>query len=82
MPEERKGKKYHRTRPSIKPPRAPQCETMTPKESMAVTGFGENVTYRLLKAGMPAIRVGKRYFIPRTALLEWLKNAANKGLAA
>ena len=36
---------------------------------------------KLLKRGeMPAIQVGKRFFIPRTALLKWLENAGSRPL--
>ena len=45
--------------------------TLTPRESVKLTRFGLNHTYDLLKRGeMPAIRVGKRFFIPRSALIK------------
>jgi excisionase family DNA binding protein len=47
--------------------------TLDPKGSTAITGFGLSHTYDLLRRGvMPAIVVGRRYYIPRTALLRWL----------
>ena len=57
--------------------------TLTPRESVKLTRFGLNHTYELLKSGeMPAIRVGKRFFIPKSALLRWLENAGSKPLSA
>jgi excisionase family DNA binding protein len=57
--------------------------TLTPRESLKLTRFGLNHTYALLHSGeMPSIRVGKRFFIPRTALLKWLDNAGNSALSA
>jgi excisionase family DNA binding protein len=57
--------------------------TLTPHESMRLTGFGQNHTYDLLKRGeMPSIRVGKKFFIPKSALLKWLENAGNRPLTA
>jgi excisionase family DNA binding protein len=55
--------------------------TLTPRESVKLTRFGLNYTYELLKSGeMPAIRVGKRFFIPKAALLKWLEAAGRKPL--
>ena len=52
--------------------------TLTPRESMRVTGFGSNYTYEMLRTGrMPSIKVGKKFFIPRSALLKWLENAGS-----
>jgi excisionase family DNA binding protein len=57
--------------------------TLTPKESMRFTGFGSNHTYAMLKSGeMPSIRVGKKFFIPKAALVKWLENAGNRPLTA
>ena len=53
--------------------------TLTPRESVKLTRFGLNHTYDLLKRGeMPAIRVGKRFFIPKAALLNWLEAAGSR----
>ena len=57
--------------------------TLTPRESIKLTRFGLNHTYDLLKRGeMPAIRVGKRFFIPKSALLKWLEEAGSRPLTA
>jgi excisionase family DNA binding protein len=56
--------------------------TLTPRESVNLTRFGLNHTYELLRSGeMPAIRVGKRFFIPKSALLKWLESAGSTRLA-
>ena len=53
--------------------------TLTPRESVKLTRFGLNHTYDLLKRGeMSSIRVGKRFFIPKTALLKWLEGAGSR----
>jgi excisionase family DNA binding protein len=53
--------------------------TLTPKETQALTGFGTNATYQLLRDGsMPSIKVGARYFVPRAALRRWLENCGGK----
>jgi excisionase family DNA binding protein len=52
-----------------------ESATLTPRESQKITRFGVSHTYRLLRSGqMPSIKVGSRFFIPRTALLRWLDN--------
>jgi excisionase family DNA binding protein len=57
--------------------------TLTPRESVKLTRFGLNNTYALLKSGeMPSIRVGKRFFIPKSALLKWLESAGRPESAA
>jgi excisionase family DNA binding protein len=49
--------------------------TLTPRETIALTGIGLSATYRMLANGeIPHIRVGKRFVIPRVALLSWLKS--------
>jgi excisionase family DNA binding protein len=59
------------------------CLTLTPRESVKLTRFGLNHTYELLRSGeIPAIRVGKRFFIPKSALLKWLESAGSKPLNA
>ena len=56
--------------------------TLSPRESVQITGFGVNHTYSLLRTGeMPSIRVGKRFFIPKAALLKWLENAGARPVA-
>jgi excisionase family DNA binding protein len=57
--------------------------TLTPRESVKLTRFGLSHTYDMLRSGsMPSIRVGKRFFIPRSALLKWLENAGSRPLGA
>jgi excisionase family DNA binding protein len=52
---------------------------LTPREAAKLTGFGLNYTYVLLHSGeMPSIKVGKKFFIPRAALLRWLENCGSK----
>jgi hypothetical protein len=52
--------------------------TLTPRESVKITRFGVNRTYDLLRSGqMPAHVVGKRFFIPRLALIRWLETGEN-----
>jgi excisionase family DNA binding protein len=47
--------------------------TLSPRETMPITGFGVAHTYRLLREGViPNIRVGKKIYVPRTALMRWL----------
>jgi excisionase family DNA binding protein len=58
---------------------ASQRLTITPRESTRITGIGLNATYALLKSGeMPAIHTGKRYYIPRAALVRWLETVGAK----
>jgi excisionase family DNA binding protein len=53
--------------------------TLTPRESMRLTGFGQNLTYKLLQRGdMPSIRVNKKFFIPKAALLKWLESIGSR----
>jgi excisionase family DNA binding protein len=53
---------------------APERATLSPRESVRITGFGVSQTYDLLRKGrLPAIKVGKKFFIPRAALLRWLE---------
>ena len=52
--------------------------TLRPKETTALTGFSVGATYALLESGaMPSIRVGKKFLIPKAALVEWI-NACGK----
>jgi excisionase family DNA binding protein len=47
--------------------------TLDPKGSTAITGFGITQTYELLRQRiMPSILVGRRYYIPKAALMRWL----------
>jgi len=53
--------------------------TLTPRESMKITGIGSNHAYHLLKTGvMPSILVGQKFFIPKAALIRWLENIGNR----
>jgi excisionase family DNA binding protein len=57
--------------------------TLTPRESMRLTGFGQNHTYDMLKRGeLPSIKVGKRFLIPKAALLKWLESAGDRPVSA
>jgi excisionase family DNA binding protein len=59
-----------------KPPEIENLLTLTPRETTALTRFGINRTYELLRDGrMPSIQVGKRFFVPKSALLKWLEDA-------
>ena len=61
----------------------PQQATLTPLESIAITRFGVSATYTMLRDGDDAssIRVGKRFFIPRTALERWLESCGGRDAA-
>jgi excisionase family DNA binding protein len=49
--------------------------TLRPKETTSLTGLSVGATYDLLESGaMPSIRVGKKYLIPRAALIEWINS--------
>jgi len=49
--------------------------TLTPRETTAITGFGIQQTYKMLRANkLPHIRCGTRFFIPRAALMRWLES--------
>jgi excisionase family DNA binding protein len=67
---------YHRTRPNVQKP-SPDRENLSPRGSQAITGFGLNATMYLLHTKqMPAIKIGRRFLIPRAALLKWLAESA------
>jgi excisionase family DNA binding protein len=54
--------------------RSEKRATLSPRETTEITGFGISRTYTLLRDGtMPSIRVGKQFFVPHSALMEWLK---------
>jgi excisionase family DNA binding protein len=53
----------------------PPSINLTPEETLDITRFGRSSTYAMLRGGiMPSIRVGKRFFIPRHALMRWLES--------
>lgn len=59
----------------IKRDKRNEALTLTPKETLPITRFGLNYTHEMLKSGeMPSIRVGKRFFISRAALVKWLED--------
>jgi excisionase family DNA binding protein len=69
---------YQRRQPNVKAA-SPDRATLTPLESTRITGIGITRTYGLLKSrGMPAIKVGNRFFIPKAALMKWLENAGSE----
>jgi excisionase family DNA binding protein len=79
---EKKRVKYQRRAPNIKRA-SKERATLSPRESVGITGIGITHTYDLLRRGeMPAIKVGKRFFIPRSALLKWLENAGSNPVNA
>jgi excisionase family DNA binding protein len=61
------------------PPISEESATLTPLETRRITRFGVSRTYQLLRDGlMPSIKIGSRYFIPKSALLRWLDAAGGK----
>jgi excisionase family DNA binding protein len=57
--------------------------TVGPREVARITGLGVAAVYGLLRSGeMPSIKVGKKYFVPRSALLKWLENCGGNTLTA
>lgn len=51
--------------------------TYQPDELAITLGVGRQAVYRGLREGtIPSIRVGKRFIIPKSAIQEWLANAA------
>jgi excisionase family DNA binding protein len=76
--------KVKRGRVGRKPtPMSPESATLTPQESRKITRFGTNHTYDLLRRGeMPSIRLGKRFFIPKAALMKWLESAGDRPVNA
>lgn len=60
-------------------PRPDQRATLSVEESRMITGFGRAHTYRLLREkAMPHILIGKKFYIPRTALMKWLENCGQQ----
>jgi excisionase family DNA binding protein len=48
-----------------------------------LTGLSVGATYDLLESGaMPSIRVGRKYLIPRQALIEWVNSCGKMHVAA
>jgi excisionase family DNA binding protein len=63
--------------------RSEKRATLTPRESTEITGFGLTHTYELLRNGtMPSIKVGKQFYIPHSALLEWLRTCGQPARSA
>src|ERR1035437_6729573 len=57
------------------------CEkaTFTPLESTRITGFGIQATYKMLRAGtIPHIKVGMRFYIPKSALAHWMETCGGQ----
>ena len=51
-------------------------QTVKPDELARILDVGRNTIYEGLRSGkIPAIRLGKRFVIPRAAITEWLKTA-------
>lgn len=49
------------------------------KELMAELGIGRDFAYALMQSkGFPSIRIGKRYFVEKDALHNWLTRNQNK----
>jgi excisionase family DNA binding protein len=56
---------------------------LRPKETTALTGLSVQATYALLESGaMPSIRVGKKFLVPRAALVEWVNSCGKTGIVA
>ena len=48
-------------------------DVLTPTELQEILGVGRNFTYSLLKSGeIPSLRVGKKYRIPKDAVIYYL----------
>lgn len=61
---------------------APRRETYTLQETAKILGLGRNVAYAAARSGeLPAIRVGRRYLIPREALTRWMADAGARRTA-
>ena len=81
MPTKISNKAVARTNPAGSSTKHPRVKvrsdkrvTLSPRETTEITGFGLTQTYRMLRDGtMPSIRVGKQFFVPHSALTEWLK---------
>lgn len=54
--------------------------TLTPAEVAVRLGIGRNAAYNLIhREDFPALRVGKRWVVPVSALERWLENQAKTG---
>ena len=57
--------------------------TLTPPQVARELGFGISNTYKMLAAGtIPSIRVGNRYYVPRSALMKFLESCATSRMSA
>lgn len=51
----------------------PQRLTWTPEEAAPRLGVGVKAVHALIRRGeLPAVRVGRRWFVPRQALVEFI----------
>ena len=72
----KKPKRRRRKRKAVK---SEESATLSVKESMAVTGIGSVRTYEMLRKGIiPSIMVGRKFFIPKTALMRWLDSCGKE----
>jgi hypothetical protein len=68
-----------RNRAETKLAEAANALTLTPRETVKFTRFGINRTYELLRTGqMPCFQIGKRFFVPKAALIKWLESAGGR----
>ena len=52
-------------------------EYVTPDQLVAILGLSKNVIYRMLHSGeLPSIRAGRRFVIPKRALVRLLEDPA------
>lgn len=59
---------------------SPERLTLRPKETTSITGLSVGATYALLESGaMPSIRVGKKFLIPKAALVDWVNSCGKTG---
>jgi excisionase family DNA binding protein len=56
--------------------------TLTPRQLAKELGFGLSNTYRMLAEGvLPSIRIGNRFYTPRSALNRWLETCGGESAA-
>jgi excisionase family DNA binding protein len=49
------------------------------REAARILGTGRDSTYDLVKSGrLPSVRIGRRYLIPRDALIEWVRRISQE----
>jgi excisionase family DNA binding protein len=73
---------YQRQRPNVKVASAKR-QTLTPVEAAEITGIGITRTREMLKARrMPGILVGRRFYVPKAALMRWLETCGGGGKSA